>query len=62
MSFLSRELQDIMMLYDRFVQDTLTGLHGATAQFWIAYIQMIHIYLEFGRSIRSDFDLCLLSP
>ena len=57
MSFLSRELQDIMVLYDRFVQDTLTGLHGATAQFWIAYIQTIHIYLEFGRSIRtSDFD------
>ena len=58
MSFLFRELQDIMVLYDRFVQDTFTGLHGATAQFWIAYIQMIHIYFEFGRSIRtSDFDL-----
>ena len=54
----SKEMCDVFDGYHSYVTDTLDGKHGKTAQFWISYVQMIHIYHEFSRSIRSgDLDM-----
>ena len=38
--------------YSQFVEKTLCGLHGKTAQYWLMYVNMMHLYHEFVRSIR----------
>ena len=55
---ISRELNELLVLYERYYSETLSGTLGATAKFWINYVNMIHLYHEFSRSIRTgDFDL-----
>ena len=53
----SKEMKDIFQEYRSYSIDTHTGKHGKTAQFWFNYIQMIHLYHEYSRSIRvGDLD------
>ena len=41
-----------------FAQETRNGNHGKTAQYWMGYVDMLHLYHEFSRSIRTgDLDL-----
>ena len=38
-------------------------MHGKTAQFWFGYIEMLHLYHVFIRSIRlEDFELYICLP
>ena len=38
--------------------ETSDGKRGKTANYWINYVNMIHLYHEFSRSIRTgDLDL-----
>ena len=55
---LSKEAKEILERYEIFVENTLDGKFGSTAKFWMQYIQMMHLYHEFSRSVREgDLDL-----
>ena len=42
--------------------ETSDGKRGKTANYWINYVNMIHLYHEFSRSIRTgDLDLSISS-
>ena len=44
--------------YASFVTEMESGVHGPTAQFWMEYIQMIRLYHELTRSLRTgDLEL-----
>lgn len=57
-------LKSLLEDYERYCQQTQSGEHGATAQFWITYIHFFKLYIEFSRSIRTNdiqlFKFCLL--
>ena len=54
----SQEVRQIMNEYASFVTETESGVHESTAQFWMGYIQMIRLYHEFTRSLRTgDLEL-----
>ena len=44
--------------YEELTQETRNGNHGNMAQYWMGYVNMLHLYHEFSRSIRTgDLDL-----
>lgn len=52
------ELQKIIDRFEEYQAQTLEGLHGKTQQYYAIYIQLIHYYLMFERSIRTaNFEL-----
>ena len=54
----SVEFGEIMKGYEQYLDETEKGNHGKTAQYWITYVGMIHLYHEFIRSIRvGDIEL-----
>ncbi len=54
----SPSFNDLMNKYDKFSQDTRRGIHGATAQYWMMYIDLVELYMLFSRAIRTnDLDL-----
>jgi len=56
-TLIDSELLAIIEKYLKFKQDTLNGIHGKTAQYYVMYIEFVN-YLMFTRSIRvRDFDL-----
>lgn len=50
---LSSELENLFEHYEAYYEETLTGKHGKTAQFYLIYIQLIKYYFIFSRSIRE---------
>ena len=59
---LSKETNEVVTSYSEFVERTIRGEHGATAQYWMGYIQMVHLHHEFIRSIRlGDLELYIFS-
>lgn len=55
-------LQDLLKHYSSFIEETVAGSNGRTAQFISIYIQFIEYYLNFERSIRtSDVNLYIYS-
>ena len=58
-----KENQDVRMIMDLchlYSDKTRKGLHGMTSEFWIKYVDMIHLYHAFSRSRRiGDFQLFL---
>ena len=55
---ISKELTKILESYERFQLDSSDGNHGKTAQYWIGYVDLVDLYHQFSRSIRSgDFVL-----
>ena len=53
-----KEIEDVIEQYEAFCKQTMQGSLGKTAQYWMQYIDMIHLYHNFSRSIRSgDLDL-----
>ena len=55
---LSSDVRKLLNKYELFSKQTRTGKHGLTAQFWMGYIEMLHLYHEFSRSFRNgDLDL-----
>ena len=54
---ISKELPSILEAYTSFCDNT-SGNHGKTAQYWMGYINLVNLYHEFSRSIRSgDLEL-----
>ena len=52
----------VMSEYASYIEDTLTGQHGSTAQFWMLYIKCVHMFLRFNRACRTnDYDLFTFS-
>ena len=48
----------LMDEYEHFTNKTRSGCHGATARYWILYIDLVHIFLQFSRACRtSDLEL-----
>ena len=47
----SKEVEEFLKLYKKFTVDTSKGLHGKTAQYWMIYIEMIHMYHQLTRSV-----------
>lgn len=47
-----------MLKYAGYMELTLDGAQGSTAQFWMIYIQAVHVYLLYHRACRTnDLDL-----
>ena len=54
----SKEATEVLDGYLLFSRDTSEGKYGLTAQYWVGYIDMLHVYHEFSRSIwTGDLDL-----
>ena len=54
----TQEFKDILEGYKSYVNLSESGSHGKTTQFWIGYVQMLHLYYDFTRSIREgDLEL-----
>ena len=49
----SKEVEEFLELYKKFTVDTSKGLHGKTAQYWMIYIEMVHMYHQLTRSVRT---------
>ncbi len=43
-----------MNKYDKFLQDTRRGLHGATVQYWMMYIDLVELYMLFSQVIHTN--------
>ena len=55
---MTEEYLSFMMKYAGYMELTLAGAQGSTAQFWMIYIQAVHVYLLFHRACRTnDLDL-----
>ena len=53
----SKELLEILSGYKNYWNESISGMHGKTAQFWMKYVEMIHLYHDFSRSVRTgDFN------
>ena len=48
-----KELSSSLEAYTSFCDKTSTCNHGKTAQYWMGYINLVNLYHEFSRSIRS---------
>ena len=54
----SADLKSSLATYKQYVEETKQGQHGKTAQFWINYAYIMHLYHVFTRSARcGDFEL-----
>ena len=49
----SKEMEEIFSNYHIYCKKTENGIHGKTPQFWMQYINLIHFYHDFTRSIRN---------
>ena len=59
---LSKEVRELLVSYEKFKGQTRRGLHGLTAQYWSAYIDLVCMYHNFSRSIRpGNFELYIYS-
>ena len=55
---MAEHTNELIKKYEEFAQETRNGNHGKTAQYWMGYVDMLHLYHEFSRSIRTgDLDL-----
>ena len=51
----SKELLEILSDYKNYWNES--GMHGKTAQFWMKFVEMIHLYHHFSRSVSTgDFN------
>ena len=57
-SVFSKEADEILDRYETFCQETENETHGNTGAFWMKHINLMNIYHNFTRSVRTgDFDL-----
>ena len=53
---------EILEKYEKCVKWMQNGSHGATPQFWMQYIDLVGLYLNFRRAIRTnDIELFIHS-
>ena len=49
---------DLCRSYSAYVEETKSGEHGATARYWMQYMNMIELHHDLSRSVREgDFEL-----
>jgi hypothetical protein len=49
---------EMMQNYEEYTEATRSGLHGATAEYWVMYIDLVELYLLLSRAVRTnDLDL-----
>ena len=54
----NEKVMGLFSKYDNYKNDTKEGKHGITARFWYGYVEMMQLYHDFIRSIRTgDLDL-----
>ena len=47
-----------MRNYQDYSNQTLSGMHGSTAQYWMVYIKLVHLYLMMIRACKmASLDL-----
>ena len=46
-------LIEIFKKYDSFCQETINGNHGPTAKFWMIYVQLVGVYHQLERAVRT---------
>ena len=49
----SEEADDVLVSYDVFYKETVAGKYGETVKYWITYVNIVHMYHNFSRAIRS---------
>ena len=49
----SKELLDIVSDYKNYWNESLSGMPGKTAQFYMKYVEMIHLYHDFSRRVHT---------
>lgn len=55
---MTEHAEELIKKYEEFSEETRNGIHGKTAQYWMGYVDMLHLYHEFSRSVRrGDLDL-----
>ena len=56
--FMVEHTNELIKKYEEFAQETRKGNHDKTAQYLTGFVNMLHLYHEFLRSIRAgDLDL-----
>ena len=54
------EIEELFLQYQSFCQQTINSDHGPTAKYWVTYIQLIELYHQFVRAIRTgDYKLLM---
>ena len=52
------DFMNLMEACTEYSERTTSGQHGSTAQFWMTYIRLVHLFLKFNRACRTiDLDL-----
>ena len=55
---MAEHTNELIKKYEEFAQEIRNGNHGKTAQYRMRYVDMLHLYHKFSRSIRTgDLDL-----
>ena len=49
----NKEFDELTKDYFLYVSATINGEKGKTAEFWMKYVQLIHVYHEYSRSLRE---------
>ena len=49
----TKEFDELTKDYFLYVSATINGEKGKTAEFWMKYVQLIHVYHEYSRSLRE---------
>ena len=48
----------LMEAYAEYTEKTMHGYHGSTAHFWMLYVQLVDLFLQFNQACRTnDVDL-----
>ena len=59
----TKKFDELAKDYFLYVSATMNGEKGKTAEFWMKYVQLIHVYHEYSRSLRErdfhDYISCL---
>ena len=55
----SQETEELLAAYISYKVETIYGKRGKAAKYWIKYVNMIHLYHEFSRTIHT-LELFLL--
>ena len=56
--FMAEYNNELIKKYEEFLQEKRKGYHGKMAQYWMGYVNILHLYHEFSTSIRTgDLDL-----
>lgn len=60
----NKNLKTLIDLHSKFQEDSLSGLHGKTAQYYMNFIKLVYNYLILCKNIRvGDFKLfCYILP